>query len=131
MLRVGNEAWSFQPGYYAFPAPIWPMPLFFDGSWLADELTFGSATPAAIAERECLVVEARPKAGLSDRLKDGADAYELAIDMQCGVVLRLGCFLGKTLFKAREVVEIAFDEELPAALWTPPDVKPRTPARGR
>lgn len=130
-LRVGDEAWAFQPGYYVFRAPLWPIPLFFDGGWLAEELTFVSSAPDAIAERDCLNVQARPKADLSDRLKDGADAYELAVDVERGAVLRLRRFLAGTVFETQEVVEIAYDEELPAELWEAPEVPPREPATTR
>jgi hypothetical protein len=130
-LRVGGEAWSFEPGYYTFRAPLWPLPLFFDAAWLADELTFAPPTPSTIAGRACLVVRAHPNAGPSERLKDGADAYELAIDVERGVLLGFRRFLGGTAFATYETVEIAYDEELPAELWEPPELEPRAPTSHR
>jgi len=81
-------------------------------------------TPAGrdtVAGREAVLVRADPRD--HDELSElfaagiGADAYELAIDAERGVVLRSVAYLDGREFQRVEAIEIAFDEELPAELF--------------
>lgn len=61
--------------------------------------------------------------GLLPELDLGAEAYELVVDAERGILLRTEAFAGGEPFSVVEVVDIAFDEKPPRRTFTfaPPD----------
>lgn len=96
--------------------------------WLA-WVTLEPTGSAEVAGREAVLVRARPRRLRDDdgeygvpRLAPGADAHELAVDAERGVVLRIASFIDDAPFVVTEVERIAFDERLPPEtfVFTPP-----------
>jgi outer membrane lipoprotein-sorting protein len=89
---------------------------FLDPSGLIPGLTFEPLDETIVAGRRALRVFARPRGGKSDsphqvlRLGVGADEYELAVDVERGVLLRALARVDGEEFSVHEVTEIAFDE---------------------
>jgi outer membrane lipoprotein-sorting protein len=89
---------------------------FLDPSVFIPALTFELVDETEVAGRRALRVLGRPRTGRSNsrselfRLAPGADEYELAVDVQVGVLLRVLARLDGEEFSSREVTEIAFDE---------------------
>ena len=68
------------------------------------------------ADREAIRVEATKPSGWDyppEPLRWGADDYEILIDAERGVLLRLASRLGGRAFDVAEVLEISFDETFP------------------
>jgi len=89
---------------------------FLDPSVFIPGLTFELLGETDVAGRRALRVVGRPRVGRSIsrhelfRLAPGADEYELAVDAEVGVLLRVLARLDGEEFSSREVTEIAFDE---------------------
>jgi outer membrane lipoprotein-sorting protein len=99
-----------------------------DPAGLIGACSFEPLGRAALAGREAIVLRATPLGEefhpfAFHQLGLGADAYELAADVERGVLLRSLAFLGGEEFNRIEVREVTFDEELPPgtfALTLPP-----------
>jgi hypothetical protein len=65
------------------------------------------------------------------RVISGADALELAVDLERGVLLRLAAVLKGATFEIKEMTDIAFDENLDPDLFKlePPPEEQRRPRR--
>ena len=86
----------------------------------------------AVAGRPTWRCRAVPRAGEDDRFTlhrlpgYGADEYELDVDADLGIVLRVAAHLDGEVFSQSEVVELGVDEDLPADLFmfSSPDGSP-------
>ena len=54
------------------------------------------------------------------RLGPGADAYDLALDAERGIVLREAASLDGAEYAVTEMLEVAFDESFPPETFAPP-----------
>jgi hypothetical protein len=81
------------------------------------ELELEVAGRTLVAGREATVVEAVKPGGWGNHLPEplwwGADDYELAVDDERGVLLRLASRLAGRAFDVTEVLEVSFDEAFP------------------
>lgn len=65
------------------------------------------------------------------RVMSGADEFELAVDLERGVLLRLAALLEGVAFEIKELTELVFDEDLDPELFhlQPPPERERRPRR--
>jgi outer membrane lipoprotein-sorting protein len=92
----------------------------FDPALLIPALALAERGESTVAGRRTLVVEATPRLpGLppTDLVPYGCDGVTLQLDAERGVVLRLEARLDGEPVHVLEVTEIAFDEELPDAVF--------------
>jgi hypothetical protein len=93
--------------------------MMWDPNLLIPEMWFEPLGRQVIANREGLKVRARPRWTSHDYIvvSPWADAYELVVDLERGVLLRFGCWFQGEEGIADEVMEITFDRSLPEELF--------------
>lgn len=94
----------------------------FDPWILVPELEMRVLGRAKHTGREAVRVSAVAEAGQSTILGAGADDYELLVDAKWGVLLRSASRLDGEEFEVTEILDIAFDEDLPEELFDAEDV---------
>jgi outer membrane lipoprotein-sorting protein len=118
----GEREWSHTRGSAAFTHPSQKAhrygfePLFRPHTMLA-RVQLHPLGEAEWAGRRALHARATTRPGRPDftfELPPGAESFDLLIDRERGVILRLAAFLAGDEFHTLEVGEIAFDETLPA-----------------
>jgi hypothetical protein len=141
VVRDGLRWWSYSPGWGAVSNTVADAEnvsigggeqtgvLLDPAPWIA-WLSFEVVGEAAGPDRAALRVRAHPRPiqqrdsfWFESRLPPGADEYELLVDRDRGVVLRLAGLLDGTEFSVLELVEVAFDENLPPEtfVFEPPE----------
>ena len=107
----------------------------FDPRELPDELQLREVAERTVAGRSGIQVRATPTGSSTTPRLDltrGADEYQLVVDCDRGVLLRVVTQFQDRAFDVKEMVHLAFDEPLPADLFTykpPPERDGGNPAR--
>lgn len=101
-------------------APALYRQVMWDPNMLIPEMWFEPLGRQIVANREGLKVRARPRWTSHDYIvvPPWADAYELVVDLERGVLLRFGCWFQGHEGIADEVIDITFDRSLPEDLFT-------------
>ncbi|MFN2543623.1 MAG: hypothetical protein ABR600_03490 [Actinomycetota bacterium] len=124
-VEVGRRPWLETPRPETYPIPPDTLGLeeIYDPGLLIAELWLEPAGGGTVAGREGIVVRASPRptlraGGMEFLHLDPvlADAYELVIDAERGIVLRLEARVGGELMDLTEVTHVAFDEPIPDEL---------------
>jgi hypothetical protein len=102
-----------------------------DPSPLLEALRFQPLGPDMVAGRPAARLHAVPRergpgGSVLDQLGSGADAYELAVDAERGILLRVAALVDGEPYSVIELSEVAFDEEFPAGTFAV-DPPPRAP----
>ncbi len=82
------------------------------------------------AGREAMRILALDECGPNSLLGYGADDYELLVDAERGVLLRSAARTGGEEFQVTEILDIAFDEDLPEEIFVTDEVFEAEPPRG-
>jgi len=100
-------------------APALYRQVMWDPNMLIPEMWFEPLGRLVVANREGLKVRARPRRTSHDYIvvPPWADAYEMVVDLERGVLLRFGCWFQGREGVADEVIEITFDRSLPEELF--------------
>ena len=145
-IRDGRRWWSHHPGEAVHSneddltvgADIGDRaePLLDPASLLA-ALRFEPRGEVEIAGREALALTATSRPGVDldfalGQLALGAEAYDLAVDRERGILLRAASLVDGAEFTLMEMLEVAFDEEFPADTFvlSVPEETPRRPTWG-
>jgi hypothetical protein len=105
----------------------------WDPALLVAELSLELGGSANVAGREGILLRARPRPTLRPDgqdfilLEEGGDRYELVIDAERGVVLRLIGELDGERMTVEEVIEVIFDRPPPDGHLEPPVEPPAVP----
>jgi len=110
--------------------------VIFEPAAMLAELSLEPLERTVAAGREAIHVRATPRAGESEwsgfwGFTPGADEYDLLIDAERGVLLRVEARLENEPVGITELLEVAFDEELPEEIFRfepPPGEPVRTSA---
>ena len=144
VVRDGEDWWTYSPGWGVVTSTAGDdvdgetvnvgggeqSRALLDPSALLPLFDFEVLGEAEAAGRAALRVRARPRSGLGGEssffrahLPPGANAHELLVDRERGVVLRAGSFLDGEEFAASEIVGLAFDEDFPPGtfVFEPPE----------
>jgi outer membrane lipoprotein-sorting protein len=139
-VLVGDTWWSWSPSQGAMtnagdphhshgtgpghalvdPAPILPavdIEIAGRSTFLGRGVLQVVATPSPLDEND---EEWHDWHGATHGLGGGADEYRLLVDEERGVLLRAEARLSGQPFRLLEIEEVAFDEDLPQELFTPP-----------
>ena len=107
----------------------------FDPARLLGVLDLEVVGPASVAGRSARRLRALPRAASVDTfvvaMPLGADDYDLDVDAERGVVLRVAARIGGEEFVVVEILEVAFDESFPPGTFEfvpPPGEVVRSPA---
>jgi outer membrane lipoprotein-sorting protein len=121
-VRDGKKSWSYMPNWGAIEheaaedAGGGEGSFLFSPARLLPGVELEPLDETQFAGRQAIRVRARPRDGRQHELDfghaPGADEYELLVDAERGVLLRVGAYLDGEEFATTEVREIAFDEEL-------------------
>jgi hypothetical protein len=104
---------------------VQPYEEIWDPGLLIAELWLGPVDRTSLLGREAIRVSATPRPTVRPSgevfiiLLVEADECELVLDLERGIVLRLAEYLGGELMHMEEVIEMAFDENLPGELFGP------------
>lgn len=99
-----------------------PMREMWDPARLIPLLTFDSPVRVECIQREALRVRAiarRPE-DEDPEIWPGAEEYELVVDAERGILLRLSARLGGSEFAFQEITTVAFDEPIADSVFAPP-----------
>lgn len=92
--------------------------VMLDPSPIMSALSLQATGEDRLAGRDGLRVVGTPRNVLDDMLWPGAEAYDLLVDAERGVLLRFAARQGDAVYAATEFVELAFEEEFPADIFT-------------
>jgi hypothetical protein len=122
-VQSGRQCWRFDPkapnysGTFegTFFGDVVGHPLLWEPNVLIPEMWFGSGLETSVAGREAIRVETTRRPTSHDYIVaiPWADAYELAIDAERGVLLRLASRFEGQDAHVEEVLEINLDPEVP------------------
>jgi outer membrane lipoprotein-sorting protein len=127
-LTDGEKSWSYMPEWGAVEHEAVGDEgsgeglFLFSPARLLAAVEFEALDETQFAGRRVIRVRARPRDGRHHELHfghaPGADEYELLVDAERGVLLRVAAYLDGDEFAITEVKEIAFDEELDPQIFT-------------
>ncbi len=90
----------------------------FDPRLVIDELFITRVLgPTEYAGRDAVRILAQDIGGPNRQLGWGADDYDMLVDAQRGVLLRSAARAGEEQFQVTEILDIAFDEDLPEKIF--------------
>lgn len=113
-LSTGEESQNILAG--AAMREVW------DPAHLVPLLIFDQASHATFRARDAIQVLARPRQHADETASipwPGSDEYELIVDTERGVLLRLGARVAGQEFASQEVEWVTFDEPVADALFRP------------